>query len=456
MMKVTKMLITLLLAVPFLIPLDGALADVAPPSNPPGGDVSPEGDTQVQMVAEQVTIDFRQYTDDSAAVTAWFLFRNTGDSAEHLGVRFPLNGDPRMNEQMELDYPLIDDFTASVGGQRLATQVIRDDDPNAPRFFLGWDTVMYWARFDMDFPVGTDVKLTISYTLHPTTEQSNAFPLYLLATGAGWKGPIGKVDVIFRFPYILNEYNFPEFKSYSTPDPQSSRTVLVQENEVRMHWDDLEPTERDNVELGILQPHLWQAILQCRLQVISLPDDASAWLNLARAYAAAGQQKHGLFYDENLALLYIHAMERALTLNPNNASLHAEFARNMAYALAGSSDYYDAIVQNELATALKLDPNNADVQSTINDLGQYHSITLTTPGPFPTYGPTQTLTLTPVPTLTMWPTATNPPTEIPAASTSTPVEETTEKRSNLLVTIPLGLGLFGAGLVVGYLIKKGR
>jgi len=182
-----------------------------------------------------------------------------------------------------------------------------------------------------------------------------------MATGAGWKGPIGKADVFVRLPYILNEYNLPDYMNINNYD-HPGKTATIRENEVWIHWDDLEPTDRDNVDVTVLQPHLWQEIMQRRAQVIGSPGDADAWAALASAYSAAGQEKHGMFANQFLANLYILACERALTLNPNNVTLHVEFAKNMLYAEIFSQDssYYNAIAKNELATALKLDPTNAD------------------------------------------------------------------------------------------------
>jgi hypothetical protein len=113
---------------------------------------------------------------------------------------------------------------------------------------------------------------------------------YILATGAGWKNPIGSVDVIMRFPYIVNELNFPNLES----EPK----LTVIENEIRFHKDNLEPTARDNIELVVAKPQLWQDVLQNRLGVIATPDDASAWLNLARAYSIIGRESHGCFISE--------------------------------------------------------------------------------------------------------------------------------------------------------------
>ncbi len=459
-MKAFKKFVVLCLAILFLIPLGAARADAAPPMNPPGGDVSPEGGTQVQMTAEQVTIDFRPNTDDSANVSAWFLFRNTGDQPEHLKVRFPLNGDPQGNKA-DNSVPLIEDFTARIGSQELATQTVMDTDPNAEQFFLGWTTIIYWAVFDMDFPAGQDVKLTISYTLHPTEQANYADVHYLLATGAGWKGPIGKVDVIVLFPYILNDFNFPNMNSYNNWDDGSGRSTTILENQVRLHYDDLEPTQENNVSVGVISPHLWQEVLRRRVQVIGTPDNPQAWLALARAYQAAGQEKHGMFIDDQYSFAYLQAFERALTLDPNDASLHMEFATGLSRAIYSQDSFFSDTLKNELATVIKLDPGNADAIAILGDTGM-NSSDLPTPGPFPTRAiPTPTpdvyatpvitpFTVTATPTLTLVSTII-PPTLLPVVQ---PTPEEGGKSTSTGLLILAGLLLLCVGFGTGWLLRR--
>ncbi len=468
-MKEIKIFLLLLLAILSLVSPDQVKADAAPPMNPPGGNVSPEGGTQVQMVAEQVIIDFRQSTDDSAKVTAWFLFHNTGTADEHLKVRFPLNGD--QNYSSGGDYSMIKDFTALIDGQQLITQVVLEDDPNAPIYYLGNNTVMYWSEFDVDFPVGKDVKLTVKYTLQPTEEHSFAYIYYILATGAGWKGPIGKADVVLRFPYVLNNYNLPDYNSYSnsyfTSDSQAIRSTKIIENELWLHWEGLEPKNQDNVHVTVVKPHLWQAVLQERILAIGSPDDASVWLALARSYAAADTEAHGMFSNEQILQVFINAFERALTIDPNDASLHAEFANDLLWTYR-SDDYIRALISNEVATALTLDPNNADARSALDFMNQqFPNSILPTPGPFPIFVPaTPTLepTLEPTaepaePTLSLpFPTPHRTATLIPATispqPTILPAKEPNRTNSNLPGLLILLAVVFAGGIGTGILINR--
>ncbi len=372
------------------------------------------------MVAEQVIFDFRQSTSDSAQVSGWFLFHNTGEADEHLKVRFPLNGDtkglvqdPVTGEQTEVT-PLIEDFSVWNHGQRLKTQTIKDTDPNAEIFFLGYGSILYWSVFEVDFPAGKDVKLTINYTYRPTEEAYDAQLSYILATGAGWKGPIGTVDIIFRFPYELNEINSSGFDWYG--GQYRGGIITREENQFRLHWNDLEPTNDDNITLYLLQPHLWQEILRRRLQVIAAPDDAVSWEALAKAYAAAAVEKHGFFYNPAVIDLYFQASERALTLDSKNVSFHMEFANNLFnssdYNYGDNQGYYHALVRNELAIVMQLDPSNAEAAELYQKLEDTEKQLMTTPVPFPTkfiptytpYGnaePTSTPTPSPANTITL-------------------------------------------------------
>ncbi|HTX90607.1 MAG TPA: hypothetical protein VMC09_05255 [Anaerolineales bacterium] len=454
-MKRIGSLAFMLLVCSLMVPLGSARADAAPPMNPPGGDVSPEGGTQVQMTAEQVTIDLRQYSNDNAAVSAWFLFHNTSDEDEHLKVRFPLNGDPRWDQTTGNDYfPLTKDFVARVNGQVQATKTVEDTDTDAAQFFVGSSMVLYWAVFEMDFPAGKDVRLTVSYTLQPTEDASYADYYYLLATGAGWKGPIGKADINVYFPYILNELNLPDSNDFGH--------ATVFENQIRYHYENLEPTQDDNIGLWVVQPHLWQEVVRWRANVISQPNDPASWEALARAYAATGQEHHGAFENQRLADLYVLAAERAAELNPNDLLFHLDFAETIFYAqlLANQdrADYFHALFLDELAAAARLDPQNPR----LDELLQYAQLSISDlpqPGPFPSYSAsTATFEPTDTPILstpTLVPMATD--TDVLPTRTSPPAAPATAHLPNSPVLIAvIGLLLVGAGFIIGWLVSKAK
>src|SRR5215475_2778363 len=115
MKKITAIFLLLGL---FAFPMS-ALADVAPPYNPPGSNVEPGSEnTQVRMVAETVVISVRSdITPESlgsAHVTADFTMHNTGSQAENLAVRFPISSDDGRGA-----YPELSDMGVKVEGKQI-------------------------------------------------------------------------------------------------------------------------------------------------------------------------------------------------------------------------------------------------------------------------------------------------------------------------------------------------
>ncbi len=92
-------LLILALATGLFFPSQPARADIAPPAEPPGSNISPGESTQVQMLAETVQIQVQPVGYQSrprlavefalASVKASFVMRNQGQAAEQLQVRFP-------------------------------------------------------------------------------------------------------------------------------------------------------------------------------------------------------------------------------------------------------------------------------------------------------------------------------------------------------------------------------
>ncbi|MCL5996842.1 MAG: hypothetical protein M1546_12415, partial [Chloroflexi bacterium] len=98
-----------------------ALADVAPPSMPPGSNIGPAQQTQVQMRAERIIISVQPRTSGEtphlvgdyaeAHVEGVFYMRNRGDAEEHMRVQFPL-ADPSGMGSGFFTYPEVQNFVA--------------------------------------------------------------------------------------------------------------------------------------------------------------------------------------------------------------------------------------------------------------------------------------------------------------------------------------------------------
>jgi hypothetical protein len=152
-------LMGILLVVLFLGVVTGtALADMAPPAQPPGSNLEPGSEnTQVRMMAERVVIEVQLGSGESlgkALVTADFTVRNLGSEKEGMAARFPISANGYFEQ------PEVQNLQVQVDGRNVRTRRIQGEDPyNELR-----DPVL-WAEFDVTFPVDQDVEVRITYTV---------------------------------------------------------------------------------------------------------------------------------------------------------------------------------------------------------------------------------------------------------------------------------------------------
>ena len=221
-----------------------AKADIAPPAQPPGSNLQPGTEsTQVQMAAETVLIDVQASAPPKslgqAHVTADFTMHNTANQAESMAVRFPVGASDGF-----FGLGNIKDMRVKVGGKAVFTRNIKGEDPNA-----GSDPVP-WAEFNVTFPPGQDVQIQVAYTLEASGEYPFCWFKYILSTGAAWKDAIGKADLIVRLPYPPNNQNV----LFNNVEPQNNTPPggVISGNEIRWHYDELEPTTDNNFKVYLI------------------------------------------------------------------------------------------------------------------------------------------------------------------------------------------------------------
>jgi hypothetical protein len=400
-----RIFIVLLLFAMFAFP-SAALADMAPPANPPGSNLQPGTETtQVRMLAETVLIDVKNDTTPNslgnAAVTADFTMRNLGSNDESMAARFPISSDNGYGK-----YPEITNIVIKVNGKQIPYR--RTNYPDV----RNWDqTAVPWAEFDVTFPVGQDVAVEVSYDL-----QGSGFPnlpyasyYYILETGAGWKDTIGSADITLRLPYPADPENI---LLQSQLGPETTSGGSIQGNEMTWHFENFKPGPNYNMEFDLVAPYAWQTVLKDRENVASSPNDGEAWGQLAKAYKAIFFLEKGYRPDAGGEEIYessVEAYEKCLTLLPNDAEWHAGFAELLADRLywdrsrvGTTADTYRAF--HEIQTALQLSPNDAKVQNIAQEISSlfpdsmtqngtsYNFIWLTqTPTPLPAVPATATL-----------------------------------------------------------------
>ncbi len=358
-----------------------ARADAAPPLPPSGVNLVPGSEiTEVRMVAETVTLTIIKDTVDAnkaiAKTDAVFIMRNLGVTEEKMQVRFPLSFFNGSSDGYG-NFPEIPSIDVKVDGKTVQTKrenqpLYNGDFPYAEREEIPW------AVFDVSFPPSEDVIIEVTYTV----KGFGSFPYqgfkYVLETGAGWNGTIGSADVIIRLPYEVNKSNIwvEGVSGYSEP----TQGGVLSGNEIRWHFDELEPTRENNIEVIVVTPSLWESVLREIAAVENNPNDGEAWGRLAKAYKEVARMPKGYLREDpagrEMFELSKSAYEKCLALLPNDSLWQYGYAD-----LLWSHYYFDIYfmgkedtegvlptVLRRLQIALELDPNNQQAKDLLTEI----------------------------------------------------------------------------------------
>ncbi len=181
---------------------------------------------------------------------------------------------------------------------------------------------------------------------------------YVLETGAGWRGTIGRAEIVMRLPYDVTPMNLESCR----PDCTYSG------KEIRWHFEDFEPT--NNIRVSILSPAAWQKIQTETRLTQANPRDGEAWGRLGKAYKEAIWSRRGWYrVDEAGKEMYAlsqAAYEQAVTLLPGDADWHYGFAQLLCWnAEWGWPDYPGRNLENwrgcadQLRQTLALNPRHS-------------------------------------------------------------------------------------------------
>jgi len=371
--------IGLLLASAF--PQEIVRADVAPPETPPGANVLPEGEaTKVRMTAETVTLTIAKDPADArealAKTEAVFTMRNLGFKEERMRARFPLsffNG----NSDGFGNFPEIKSIAVKINGSAVSTQ--RELQP----FFSNERShqeraEIPWATFDVVFPPAQDVVIEVVYAVSGFGYYPYENFKYILETGAGWYGTIGVADIIVHYPYPVSKKNVwvDEVSGYGTPISGG----VLSGNEIRWHFENLEPTWENNVEVIVVTPSLWESVVNETDAVAKNPNDGEAWGRLAKAYKEVIRMPKGYLRDDpagrEMFDLSKSAYEKCLAALPNDSLWHSGYAE-LLWAHYYFDLYWDSKadvhkilprVLSELQTALTLDPHNQHARDLLTEI----------------------------------------------------------------------------------------
>ena len=414
-----------------------ARADIAPPEQPPGSNIAPEGGTQVQMAAEQVLlvvgdrvpllsqgIDLQGV---SAHITATFQMVNTGAQAEQLSVRFPL-ANPSGAGDGFFNYPQVSNLKVTVDGSEREWTTTETANPLG-----GQNPPLPWATFDVSFPPGQPVVISVRYDTVSTGFPPEARFNYVLETGAGWQGPIGQGDILLRLPYEANQENVLLGAGQTTPGG------IFAGNEVRWHFENLEPSSKDNWQATIIDPVTWKELLDLRQQTQQKADDPQVWAKLGELTQSIALAK-GFWQVRPGAGSFLleseQAYARAVALAPDSSQLHTEYAavlfthyNNPTIAEAPVPSFQE--IQSQINQALLIDPQNKLAWALQADIVNAFQLTATAPSQT-TGTPTISQPAIPTPTGTQ---PAQPQGQAPAQITPSPPATLTRVPGTATVTI---------------------
>ena len=385
------------------IPVSPVLADMAPPAQPPGSVLSPgDNSTMVQMVSEKVTIQVGEIANlyyatntfkaVNAQVSASFFMQNQGQTDEKLQARFPLSNFTGEGDH-SFQFPEIQNFRVWVNQVEKKWVVTETSNNNKD------NPAIRWASFEVAFPVGTEVKVDVSYRLQSTGYLPQARFDYILETGAGWFGAIGSGEIILALPYPASAENVNLSGTVSGSQMKG--------NAIRWNFSNLEPTKQDNWHATIISPDTWQSILDLRKRLEKTPGDVSLLTALGEKYEYIAFGKGPWMVNSGMEPIILKCREvyqKAIMLKPNDADLHIKFAGILLAMFQNPEQFKPNVstaedVYRELKNAYTIDPQNELVSQMYADLTRNQSVNL----PPLNAEPTQAVTAKPAPTYTSAP-----------------------------------------------------
>ena len=228
-----------------LVSLEVVKADIIP--NPTRGKGIVPGDSlKVRMVSEQVRVDLYK---DHSEVECIFEMRNF-DETEDVEVGFPMmefypwgmnlgNKDFRGNLHVWVDDEKVDAVEMYVPED--LKEIRREKDKNEEFRLLRQreNANKPWYVWKTKFPKDKTVWIKVTYTLPAYNDKRNHFFSYLLSTGAGWWGTIGKAVV------EVTNHDIPKDEIIRI----SPSRYKKEGNKIVWKFKNLEPTIKDDIEI---------------------------------------------------------------------------------------------------------------------------------------------------------------------------------------------------------------
>jgi hypothetical protein len=351
------------MVVTLLVALSGSqagpvLADAAPPLTPPGSSIDPTSSTPVRMWSETVELDATGLLQESGRVhvEAVFRMRNTAPSRQNLRARFPLEHPQGIGDGWG-SFPIVENLAVQVDSTPAPTAEVRE-----PSYWEDADQSIRWAAFDVEFPVGEDVVISVEYDVSPTPGYNFVRLDYVLETGAGWFGPIALARMVVRLPYPANTDNYISHAG-RWPAPAMSGNRITWRR-----WN-LDPSREDNFFVYLVAPQAWETIRQLETRAANGGATPQDFAQLSLLYWRVATDESEMSIYAPLADVAERAARRGLALDPDSSELLSqlayiqwvEIAQRLTFARRGPSPTEQAQIdriRDIFLRAFELDRSN--------------------------------------------------------------------------------------------------
>ncbi len=221
-----------------------------------GVNICPYNENNISLKREDLLIKISEksgtYDEGDAYVDAKFVFTNTGDK-ETIKMGFPFG----LAKKRGFNQPYLSTAKVKINGKEIIPKHIMSEsgefDP--------------WIYFNVSFEKGETKTVEVSYNIIP----AYGMLLYILKTGALWKGPIGILNIEIDFPYNLSNFNLFRVK------PEG---YAIKGNKILYRFTNYEP--QSNIEIEFLPLDFYEKVAppKAKAEKTNNPDD---WFNYAFA-----------------------------------------------------------------------------------------------------------------------------------------------------------------------------
>jgi hypothetical protein len=281
------------------------------------------------MWSEHVQLDATGLLEEDGKVhvVATFRMRNTASSRQNLRARFPLEHPEGIGDGYGR-FPTVENLMVEVGAAPVITIEVSE-----PSYWEEAAQPIRWAAFDVEFPVGRDVLITVEYDVPPRIDFSAVAIDYVLETGAAWYGAIAlaRIDVLLPYPVSSDNYTWSA-PTWGTPRFAGNTLTWTQ-------WD-LNPTREDNFFVYLVDPADWHRIRELETMAANGQATREDFLQLSVLYWRAATDAYELSINPPLADAAERAARRGLLIDPRSSELIYQLAYIQWVSIANPLDWY--------------------------------------------------------------------------------------------------------------------